>query len=169
MKRACWVAVASLLLASACSPSGDAPAVEGAPASAVSGAPLPEDFRATLNNKELMAHVIDAAADGVWLNQGWVVSDKGEEELFPTTDAGWLAAENAAATLAEATNLLLLPGRPADEDRAWIEYTHQLHDASIKAMKMAEARDKQGFFDAGGEMYVACRSCHQRYIIGEVQ
>jgi hypothetical protein len=34
-------------------------------------------------------------------------------------------------------------------------------------MKAAEARDKQAFFDAGGAMYVACRDCHQEYILGE--
>jgi hypothetical protein len=29
---------------------------------------------------------------------------------------------------------------------------------------MALARDKQAFFDAGGEIYMACTSCHNRYL-----
>lgn len=123
-------------------------------------------YRTDLTMAELMGHVMDHAADGVWLNQGWVVDDKGERDLFPTTDEGWMAAENAAATVAETANLLLLPARRVDNDH-WVNHAHALHKASLEAMKAAESRDKQAFFDAGGAMYVACRDCHQEYILGE--
>lgn len=116
---------------------------------------------------ELMAHVIDNAADGIWLNQGWVTNAEGTTELFPTDEAGWLRVENAALTLAESSNLLLLPGRPLDDDPAWTEYAHEMHATAMAAHDAAVARDKQAFFDAGGAIYVVCRDCHQRYIVGE--
>jgi hypothetical protein len=157
MKRLA-AAVLFMLLASACG-EASAPAENNAPEA--SG-----PYATTLSMSELMAHVVDYQADGVWLNQGWRIDESGEHELFPTTDAGWLAAENSAASVAEAANVLMMPGRAAD-DGDWINFSRQLHDASITAMKAAEARDKQAFFDAGGAMYVACRSCHQKYILGE--
>ena len=146
---------------SGCAPSTEPQKEDTAPAAGAEGA-----YRTELSMAELMAHVLDHAADGVWLNQGWVVDDKGERELFPTTEAGWLAAENSAATVAETANLLLLPGRRVDDEH-WTDHAHALHHASLEAMKAAEARDKQAFFDAGGAMYVACRDCHQEYILGE--
>ncbi|MBU6319718.1 MAG: hypothetical protein KGS00_08700 [Alphaproteobacteria bacterium] len=146
--------------------SGCAPSSEPETEADVASAGSEGAYRTELTTAELMAHVLDHAADGVWLNQGWVVDDKGERELFPTTDEGWLAAENSAATVAETANLLLLPGRRVDEEH-WTDHAHALHKASLEAMKAAEARDKQAFFDAGGAMYVACRDCHQEYILGE--
>jgi hypothetical protein len=168
MTRTGLVAFAAVAVLAGCS-GGESPTLDASTPATSTGGPAPADFRATLSNKELMSHVIDNAADGVWLHQGWVDSAEGTEELFPTDEAGWMATRNAAATLAEASNLLLLPGRPADDDRAWVDYAHQLHDASIAAMKAADARDKEAFFNAGGDMYVACRSCHQRYVIGEMK
>ena len=159
MKRT-TAAILSLLLASACT--GGSESGQDAPAALETTGP----YKTTLSMAELMAHVVDHQADGVWLNQGWRIDETGEHELFPTTDEGWLAAENSAASLAETANILMTPGRAVD-DGDWIRFSTQLHEASITAMRAAEARDKQAFFDAGGAMFVACRSCHQKYILGE--
>lgn len=121
------------------------------------------DFKTTLSLKELMAHVLDYSAFEVWHRQGWIIGDT-VTELFPTDDDGWIAAENAARTVAEASNLLLLPGRPLDDNRAWVDFAHELHDAAMKAGDMAEKKDKNAFFDAGTDMYRACRGCHEKYI-----
>ncbi|HUP93734.1 MAG TPA: hypothetical protein VM164_02415, partial [Burkholderiales bacterium] len=32
-----------------------------------------------------------------------------------------------------------------------------------KAIKAAEAKNKDAVFEIGGEIYVACRGCHDRY------
>ena len=61
---------------------------------------------------------------------------------------------------------MLLPGRPQDDDRAWVDFAHQLNDAAMKAGDMAEKKDKNAFFDAGTDMYRACHGCHVRYIVG---
>lgn len=132
------------------------------------GAATLNDFRTDVPLADLMAHVIDYNSFGVWHRQGWIIGDT-IVELFPADDDedGWHAAESAAFSVAEAANLLLLPGRPLDDDRAWVDYAHMLNDAAMKAQAAALARDKVAFFDAGGEMYQACLACHNRYISGD--
>ncbi len=167
-KMACALVAAITLGLAACGgDAGESDAVSTAPAGStpgegMGGATL-ADFRTSLNLQELMAHVIDYNAFEVWHRQGWIIGDT-VVELFPTDDDGWIAAENAARTVAEASNLLLLPGRPLDDDRAWVDFAHQLHDAAMLAGDMAEKKDKDAFFNAGTDMYRACRGCHQRYI-----
>ena len=129
------------------------------------GAATLQDFRTDVDMKDLMAHVIDYNAFEVWHRQGWIIGDT-VTELFPTDDEGWHAAESAAFTVAEASNLLLLPGRPRDDERRWVDYAHQLYDGAMKAQGAALARDKNAFFDAGTEMYRACLACHQKYLLG---
>jgi hypothetical protein len=159
--RRTGAALAMALLSAACGATDDAPG--GAPEATVAPAGA---FRTELTMAEFMLHVVDASAQGVWANQGWVYSEAGEEELFPTTEEGWLAVENSAAMVAETGNLMILPGRAVDDD-AWIEYSQALYDAGIRTMKAAESRDKEAFFAAGGDIYQVCRACHQRYIVGE--
>jgi len=164
---ACAVAMALTLGLAACGGDGgendaSAPPPGSTPGEGMGGATL-ADFRTSLNLQELMAHVLDYNAFEVWHRQGWIIGDT-VTELFPTDDDGWIAAENAARTVAEASNLLLLPGRPLDDDRAWVDFAHQLHDAAMKAGDMAEKKDKDAFFNAGTDMYRACHGCHQRYI-----
>src|SRR2546426_6029750 len=79
----------------------------------------------TLSLKELMERVIDPHAELFWGASGTIVTAAGETNRAPTTDAGWEAAVNAAATLVEAGNLLLMPGRKRD-DKEWMQYARQL-------------------------------------------
>jgi hypothetical protein len=160
------IVLAALVAACGQKPDTTATPTGGAGTSAMGAATI-KDFKTNLPLKELMAHVIDYNAFGVWHNQGWLIDAEGEHELFPTDDAGWFAAESAAISLAEASNVLLLPGRPPDDDPRWVEYTHALYDAAMKVQATAETRDKQAFFDAGGDLYQACVQCHNHYIIGD--
>ena len=160
-RMALGLALAALV--AACSEKAESPAATATP---TAGSVAASDYRTQLPMKELMAHVIDNAADGIWLAQGWLINAEGTHELFPTTDDGWRYASNAAVTLAEASNLLLLPGRPADDDRRWVDATHALYDAAMQAHEMAEKRDKEAFFKAGSAIYEACTQCHSHYIIG---
>lgn len=160
-------AVAMALAACSGGDDASAPATTTGPASSGGGQ---VEFRSELNNQELMAHVIDYAAFEIWHKQGWIYNADGVEELFPTDDEGWFAAENAAATLAELSNVLLLPGRvPPDDSDDWVRYAHELNRTSLVAMQTAEAQDKEAFFDAGGEIFVVCRSCHEQFVIGDIE
>lgn len=162
IRSLCAAFALSLTLLGACSG-------KDSPATPASASDLGSGYNTQLSMAELMAHVIDYSADGVWLNQGWVLTASGMEELFPTDEDGWLRVENAALTLAETANLLLLPGRRLEGETAWAEYAVALHRTATAAHDAAVARDKEAFFNAGGDIYVVCRDCHQRYIIGEVR
>jgi hypothetical protein len=166
MMRSSAALVAALFIA-ACSPNSSAPSrpASTAPAGDRMGAATLDDFRTDITLQDLMAHVIDYNAFGVWRRQGWIIGDE-IQELFPTDDDGWHAAESAAFSSAEGANLLLMPGRPLDDDRAWVDAAHMLYDASMKAQAAALARDKVAFFNAGSEMYQACVACHNRYVMG---
>jgi hypothetical protein len=124
--------------------------------------PPPPPFHTILDLKQFMKLVIDPAADGVWDAVKTIMTKKGTEEIQPKTDEQWLAVQGSAATVAEAANLLMLDGRALDK-KEWMTAARRLIDSSEKAMKAAAAKDPAAVFDAGGEMYEACRSCHQRY------
>ena len=81
----------------------------------------------------------------------------------PGDDARWNAALDAAYTLQEAGNLLMMPGRARDEG-LWMKYAQQLVDAGALAVAAARARDETKTFDAGSALYNACYACHGRYI-----
>lgn len=159
-------ALAIALLLAGCSPQSATSTPTGSPVEGMGGATM-ADFRTDVSMADLMAHVIDYNAFGVWHRQGWIIGDT-VVELFPTDDDGWHAAESAAFSIAEASNLLLLPGRPLDDDRTWVDATHMLYDAAMKAQAAALARDKVAFFYAGSDMYQACVACHNRYVAGDM-
>ncbi len=157
------LALALALAMAACSDnSGGAAVVPAKPVEGMGAATL-ADLRTDTAFLDVMNHVIDYNAWGVWNAQGWIIDKDGIHELFPTTEAGWVAAESAAFTLAEASNALMLPGRPRSADKEWVEFSHQLYDAAKKAQETALRQDKQAFFDAGGEIYQACVACHNRF------
>jgi hypothetical protein len=118
-----------------------------------------------LELKQLMAHVIDPAADAFWESSGTIVTAQGERSRAPTTAEGWDAAVHAAATLAEGGTLLMLPGR-AREGPQWQAFANELTAAGLAGMRAAQAKDERAVFDTGGRIYDACRSCHVKYIPG---
>jgi hypothetical protein len=132
---------------------------------ACSPAQTPPTLKTALGLKELMEHVVDPSADAFWLASGTIITAKGETSRAPTTDAGWEAAVNAAATLVESGNLLMMPGRARDQ-KEWVLFAQQLADAGAAGMKAAQAKDERAVFETGGQIYIACRSCHMKYLLG---
>lgn len=133
--------------------------------------PAPEPrapFRAVADNLQLMEWIVDPAADVVWGSVGTIVDEKGTTELAPANDEEWNAVRNAAALIAESGNLLMLESRAADQD-AWMQFASGLIDAGVLAMKAAEARDVDALFDAGGQIYNVCASCHRQYVDESVE
>lgn len=131
-----------------------------------SPAPAPEmpPFRATANIKDLMLNVIDPAADTVWESVGTVLDAQGTHEKFPATDDEWDAVRAGAIQLAEAGNLLLIPARSSGSQE-WITEALALIDASTRALKTIEARDKDALCTAGGDIYDVCSNCHRQFAI----
>ena len=87
----------------------------------------------------------------------------------PKTDADWIAVQTSAAVLAEAGNLILLPGRlkengqPVPTSADFKRHVQALVDAAKGAHKAALTKDPDKVFEACEPLYQACYSCHQAY------
>ena len=112
--------------------------------------------------RELMLHVVEPAAEAYWDSVGTVMDMEGTRFFAPVTTEEWLVVENAAATLAEAGNLLLIPERRRDDPR-WEQYASALIDSGRQALAAADSRDADAVFVAGGEVYVVCADCHAAF------
>lgn len=144
-------------------------------------------FAADVTIKDLMLDIIDTSADVVWLSVTTVASDQGLVETRPQNDEEWTKVRQGALTLAEAANLLMIPGRrvaPAHhksevpgielegeemdaliaKDRAaWDKHARALYDAAMAAYRAAEAKDADKIFEIGETIEHACEGCHSTY------
>lgn len=120
------------------------------------------------NTRDLMAGMIDAAADALWDAVGTILDEEGETYWEPETEEDWLAVTGAAMTLMESGNLLMLGTRKRD-DETWIQYSQEMIDASAIALDAAQRRDAQAVFDSGEIVYTACNNCHNLYWVGDEQ
>ena len=125
--------------------------------------PEPAPFKPVADVKQLMQAMIDPSADEIWDATGWIISAAGIEERKPKNDAEWTAVRNHAISLTEAGNLLMMAPRAKDGDE-WMKRSQELIDTATSAWRAAEAKDVQKLFDTGGEVYVACSNCHQKYL-----
>ena len=125
-------------------------------------APATPPFTTTLNMKQLMEWVMDPAADVIWDSVKSIITEKGTREIAPHTDAEWDAVRNAAATVMEAGNLLMIEGR-AKDNKAWMAAARRLSDAANQALKAAQAKNTEALFTEGGNIYKACSACHAQY------
>ena len=92
--------------------------------------PLPP-FQAYVDMKTFMEHVLTPAAAVIWRVNAIVIDEKGEHDLSPKSEAEWEQIESGAATLAEATNALMIPQRALDAQ--WNFYAGNLAQAASKA------------------------------------
>ena len=122
------------------------------------------DFQTTSSVHDFMYWVLEPAADVIWDSAGYVITAEGEVDLQPTTQDGWDKVRNAATVVAEAGNLMMLPGYRADTGD-WVEYAAGITRAGLVAREAAFAQDADALFDAGGQLYNVCRACHNRYIV----
>jgi hypothetical protein len=77
-------------------------------------------------------------------------------------DDEWNAVKAKAITLVEIGNLLMLPARSGGNDE-WVKLAQALIAQSQRAIKAAEAHDKDGVFNTGADIYEACVNCHKRF------
>lgn len=124
--------------------------------------PATPPFTTTLNMKQLMEWVMDPAADVIWDSVKSIITETGTREIAPHTDAEWDAVRNAAATVMEAGNLLMIEGR-AKDNKAWMAAARRLSDAANQAIKAAQAKNTEALFTEGGNIYKACSACHAQY------
>jgi hypothetical protein len=134
-------------------------------ACAASSPTLGEDagppFRAFVDMKTFMEHVLTPAAKIVWSVNGIMIDEKGEHDLSPKSDDDWERIVSGAATLAEATNALMIPQRALDAK--WTFYVQRLAEAADKAYVAAEAHDLKTISQVSDQLDGICAACHRHY------
>lgn len=148
MRLSAWLVPLVSLLALSCSSPAPAPAMP--------------PFQTTANMKDLMLNVIDPAADTLWESVGTIITADGTFEKAPATDDEWAGVRAGAIQLAEAGNLLMLPSRSGGSDE-WIAQSRAMIEASNRALKAIESKDKDALFTVGGDIYDVCTNCHKQF------
>jgi cytochrome c553 len=94
----------------------------------------------------------------------------GATASFSGVYGGWQAVENAALTLSETANLIMIPGRlcengrPVPLDREdFRKFAQGLADAGQAAYKAAQAKNQDAMVDVSGTVADACAACHEKY------
>jgi hypothetical protein len=118
-------------------------------------------FQAHVDMKTFMEHVLGPAAAIIWKVNATVIDEKGEHDLAPKSDDDWEQVVSGAATLAEATNALMIPERARDQD--WNRYARKLADAADKAYRAAEAHDLKSLSEVSDRLDGICAACHRHY------
>ena len=118
-------------------------------------------FRAHVDMKTFMEHVITPAASIVWGVNAITIDNNGEHESSPKSDADWEQLVSGSAALAEATNALMIPERVLDRD--WIKFAQKLADEANTAYQAAEDHDLKSISGVSDRLDGVCYDCHHHY------
>jgi hypothetical protein len=157
----CYVTMSGALLLGLSACHSSQPSQSASPATTEKPA-----FRNVTSVKQLMGWIIEPNADVVWAAVGSSTSKDGEQKFAPKTEQEWNAVRNAAAIVAESGNLLMMEGR-AREGGDWLAMTRTMMDKANESLQAAEAKDVDGVFTAGGDLYEACTACHAKYLMNQ--
>lgn len=125
-----------------------------------------ETYDLSYQMPELMGHVVQGAAERFWAGAGTVSDQTGMHNLRPTTPEAWKMVEDGAITVAEAGNLLLLPGRVREPAADWRQHVQRMVAAAKVAQQAAERQaDEDTLLDLGGKLYETCEGCHEQFAI----
>jgi hypothetical protein len=131
-------------------------------ASGCGGTP-PVPFVPVADTKLLMQSVVDPNADIVWEAVKIISTKDGDQDIRPKTDAEWLAVRNAAVTVAESGNLLMMVPRAKDGGE-WMQRAQEMIKAGEEAMRAADSKNAEKLFTVGGDLYDSCSNCHRKYL-----
>jgi len=81
----------------------------------------------------------------------------------PKDDKEWATVQNSALTLAEAGNLLMIPGRAKDTGD-WVKNAKALVSAGSDAFKAANAKDAKALTNIADNVEETCENCHAKYL-----
>jgi hypothetical protein len=127
------------------------------------GGPAPPPYKPVADNKLLMQAVTDPNADIVWNAVKTIETRDGTQEIRPKTDAEWIAVRNAAVSVAESGNLLMMVPR-ARNGGDWMQLSQDMITAGEAAVKAADAKNADKLFTVGGDLYESCSNCHRKYL-----
>ena len=153
MRHTAWLVLIGAFLGSGCNRTPPAPPPPPPPVADV---------------KQLMASIIEPAAEVYWDAVGTIEDAKGVVEVAPSTDEEWAAVRNSAYAVTEGGNLLMMTGRAKDSGD-WMKLSQALVLVGERAIKAAEAKNTKAVFDVGAEIYEACVACHAKYAVPQMR
>lgn len=87
-----------------------------------------------------------------------------------STYGKWVAVENSGLAIAEAANLLTIPGRKCSngldvplKNADWPKLVQGLRDAGMAAYKAAQSKNQENILTAADVLTTACANCHEKY------
>jgi hypothetical protein len=162
-------------LVAACAPSTPPPPAASPPSAQGAAARPQSQVHGDL--RQVMRGILFPNSNVVFLAQGTdpatVPKDAdGTTSVNPLASVygGWEAIENSSIALAEAANLLTIPGRmcangkPVPVQSAdWQRFVQGLRDAGMASYKAAQTKDMDKMLDAADTLTNACSECHDVY------
>jgi outer membrane translocation and assembly module TamA len=121
------------------------------------------EFKAVSTTQDVMAGLMDPAAQTLWKAVATSVDAQGVHETKPQTKEEWQKLAFTARGLAESSTLLLFEGRIEDHGD-WEKYTKEITAKALDAAKAAEDQDAEKVVSIGGDIYDVCTKCHEGYL-----
>jgi hypothetical protein len=131
-------------------------------AAACNSAPAAPPFKPVVDTKTLMLALMEKQADIVWESVSDTIIGNDVMEHRPQTDEEWLAVRNAAISVTEAGNLLMIP--PRGQDKGWMDASVKLIEQGERMIAAVDRKDAKAVFDVGSDLYDSCVNCHMHYM-----
>jgi hypothetical protein len=129
---------------------------------ACNNAPPVPPFKPVADTKTLMLSMMEKQADIVWESVSDTIIGNDIVEKRPRTDEEWLAVRNAAITLTETGNLLMI--KPRSQDEGWDKAAAALIAQGERMIAAVDRKDSKAVFDVGSDLYDSCVNCHMHYM-----
>jgi hypothetical protein len=114
--------------------------------------------------------VFDAQAEDPGAPRPKAEVTAGATETFKNVYGGWQEVENSALALAEAANLMMIPGRVCEngkpvpvEDETYRKAAEGLVEAGRASYAAAQSKSVDAMLDVSEQVTVACANCHEPY------
>ena len=112
----------------------------------------------------------DPAAKKPFVGSGAGGADFDWVEWGKALYAGWEDIDYAAVALAEASPLLLIPGRTCQNGNAvpvaeasWIKFSNEMTTAARKVLAASKTRKQDAASESTNDLNDACQNCHRIY------
>ncbi len=112
--------------------------------------------------QEIMARMVDPAANFIWRSVSTTVTAQGIEEKAPQNESEWTELRNAADLLAEGGRLLKKDPQ-GEDDKNWLKWSQAIIDSATLTLEAIESKNADQVLEAGEAIYNTCVGCHGGY------
>ena len=112
--------------------------------------------------REIMARMVDPAANFIWRSVSITVTTEGIEEKVPQSEHEWNEIRQAADRLAEGGRLLKTDPQRQD-DKEWLKWSQAIIDSAALTREAVQSKNADGILEAGDAIYNTCVGCHGGY------